>query len=175
MVRKIEVVPYDLAWPRLFEEEKHRLMEILPDALLVQVLHIGSTSVPGLAAKPVIDISLVVSDIDELDSYQEAMLTLGYESWGEYGLPGRRYYPKGGDERTHQIHAYQYDSLYELGRHVAFRDYLRVHPKTAEEYGQLKMRGALVHPTDIDGYCDYKDEFVKNVEKEALKWFWENK
>lgn len=175
MVRKIEVVPYDSTWPRLFEEEKRRLMKSLPETLLVQVLHIGSTSVPGLAAKPVIDISLVVSDIDELDSYQEAMLALGYESWGEYGLPGRRYYPKGGDERTHQIHAYQYDSLYELGRHVAFRDYLRMHPKAAEEYGQLKMRGALAHPTDIDGYCDYKDEFVKKVEKEALKWFWKNK
>lgn len=175
MVRKIEVVPYDSLWPKKFEEEKDRLMAVLPEQLVVQVLHIGSTSVPGLAAKPIIDISLVVGEISELDNYQDALASLGYESWGEYGLPGRRYFPKGGDTRTHQIHAYQYDNLSELGRHVAFRDYLRVHPEIAEEYARIKIYAAAAHPTDIDGYCDYKDEFVKNIEKEALKWLWQNK
>ncbi|WP_321383400.1 GrpB family protein [uncultured Enterococcus sp.] len=88
MVRKIEVVPYDSLWPKGFEEEKDRLMAVLPEELVVQVLHIGSTSVPGLAAKPIIDISLVVSEISELDNYQDALSSLDYESWGEYGLPG---------------------------------------------------------------------------------------
>ncbi|MBP1044741.1 GrpB family protein [Enterococcus sp. BWM-S5] len=175
MVRKIEVVPYDQSWPIKFEEEKASLIDALPKELVVNVLHIGSTSVPRLAAKPIIDIALVVRNIEALDSYQDEMLTLGYESWGEYGLPGRRYFPKGGDVRTHQIHAYQFDSLYELGRHVTFRDYLRVHPKVAEAYGRIKLQAAAAHPTDIDGYMDDKDEFVKKVEKEALLWLWKDK
>lgn len=173
MVRKIEVVSYDPKWPKQFEEEKNRLLESLPKELIVTILHIGSTAVPGLAAKPIIDIALIANDIEGLDNHQASMLALGYESWGEYGLPGRRYYPKGGDERTHQIHAYQYDSLYELGRHVAFRDYLREHPQAREEYAQVKRLAASANPTDIDGYCDDKDEFVKKIEKEALKWLWQ--
>ncbi|WP_086348086.1 GrpB family protein [Candidatus Enterococcus clewellii] len=175
MVRKIEVVSYDPMWPKQFEEERKQLLENFPKELVIEVLHIGSTSVPGLAAKPVIDMALVVSNIEALDEHQAKMLKLGYESWGEYGLARRRYYPKGGDKHTHHIHAYQYDSLYELGRHVAFRDYLRVHPEIAEEYGQVKFLAASANPEDIEGYCDAKDEFVKNVEKAALKWLWQNK
>ncbi|MBL1230479.1 GrpB family protein [Enterococcus sp. BWB1-3] len=175
MVRKIEVVPYNPFWPSQFLEEKKKITEVLPAALIINIIHIGSTSVPNLAAKPVIDISLIVDDINQLDQYINNMAELGYECWGEYGLPGRRYFQNGGDERTHQVHAYQYDNLKEIGRHVAFRDYLRTHPKVASEYGAIKMEAANQNPTDIDGYMAYKDEFVKKFEKEALKWIWKNK
>ncbi|MHC5218284.1 GrpB family protein [Enterococcus sp. LJL128] len=175
MSRKIEVVPYNPAWPHLFEEEKACLKQALPDELVVSVVHIGSTSVPGLAAKPIIDICLIVEDIAELDKYQEVMAEIGYESWGAYGLPGRRYFPKGGDQRSHHIHAYQFDNLSEIGRHIAFRDFLRNHREIASTYGEIKQTAAAAYPEDIESYGDYKDEFVKKVEKEALKWLWLNK
>lgn len=89
---------------------------------------------------------------------------------GEFGIPGRRYFRKGGHNRTHQIHAFQYNNMEEIERHMAFRDYLREHPEVCIKYGELKSQLAEQYPNDIDGYGDGKDDFVKSVEKEAIKW-----
>ena len=90
--------------------------------------------------------------------------------YGEYGIPNRRYFRKGGDERTHQIHVFEESNQREIERRLAVRDYLRCHKKVAEEYGQLKKELAERFPYDIDGYCDGKSEFVEKMEQDALAW-----
>ena len=97
----------------------------------------------------------------------------GYEAMGEFGLPGRRYFRKGGANRTHQLHAYQYDAVHAITRHVAYRDYMRAHAEARAAYGELKAALASRFPDDIGAYCDGKDEFVKEYERRALIWHWQ--
>lgn len=158
----------------MFRREAELFRELLGDELIT-VFHIGSTSVPGLPAKPIIDILPVVADIERLDGYADDFVKLGYEIWGEYGIKGRRYYPKGGDKRTHHVHAFQYDSVLDIERHLVFRDFLRVHESVRAEYAALKIGLARKFPEDNDGYCQGKDDFVKQMEREALLWHWSSR
>ncbi len=170
MMRQVVVTAYDPAWPVLFAAEGARLRGLLGD-LVVDVHHVGSTSVPGLAAKPVIDIMPIVRDIREVERYITGMAELGYAPRGEYGLPGRRYFAKDtAGVRSHHVHMYELDNL-EVTRHLAFRDYLRAHPAVARQYGDLKLELARAHPTAIDAYMDGKDGFIKAVEAEAVRWY----
>ena len=171
-MRKIEVVDYNPAWPDLFAAERNLLQQTL-DGVVVRIHHIGSTSVPGLAAKPIIDILMEVTDVEELDSYTNEMLLIGYEALGEYGIPGRRFFRKGGDNRTHHIHAFAAGD-YDVIRHIAFRDYLRENPEVAAEYAKLKKNVAAECNNDSEKYCDGKDEFVKFHESLALSKFQPN-
>ncbi len=170
-MRIIKVVDYNHNWSSLYQKEERSIRAILQEEW-VNSFHIGSTSVPGLKAKPIIDILLVVNDIHKLDSFSKQFQELGYEIKGEFGITGRRYFRKGGDHRTHQIHAFQYNNMEEIERHLAFRDYLREHPEICRQYGEIKSRLAEQYPNDIDGYCNGKDAFVKSVEKDAIKWHW---
>lgn len=104
-MRTIIVVPYDDKWPEMFEAESS-LIKTLLGGVAKSIHHIGSTSVPGLSAKPVIDILLEVSNINELDRYNSAMTRAGYIARGENGISGRRYFIKGGDQRSHHVHAF---------------------------------------------------------------------
>jgi len=167
----IKVVDYNQNWISDYQKEEHSIRSILQEEL-VKSFHIGSTSVSGLKAKPIIDILLVVNDIHKLDSFSKQFQEFGYEVMGEFGITGRRYFRKGGDHRTHQIHAFQYSKIEEIERHLAFRDYLREHPEVCRQYGELKSQLAKEYPNDIEGYGDGKDNFVKNVEKDAIKWYW---
>jgi GrpB-like predicted nucleotidyltransferase (UPF0157 family) len=151
--------------------EAKRIEKVMGDNL-VTLCHIGSTAVPGLWAKPVIDIMPVVNSLEVLDSQIEDLKGLGYEAMGEFGLARRRYFRKGGAERTHQLHAYQFDSAYAILRHLAFRDYLWAHEGECMMYGRLKKKLAAGFPTDIEAYCDGKDAFIKEREKKALAWYW---
>lgn len=165
------VSEYNPEWQELYNIEAEKISKILGGNLL-QIFHIGSTSVPYLKAKPIIDIMPVVADIAKVDLCNSDFESLGYEVMGEFGIAGRRYMRKGGNNRTHQIHTFQYDNLTDITRHLAFRDYLRKHPDIAKEYGELKSALALQHPTDIDSYGDGKGDFVKRTETSALKWYW---
>jgi len=165
-MRKIEVVPYDPAWPAAFEAERALLCDALGDAAIA-IHHIGSTSVPGLVAKPILDILVEAANIAALDARDDAVIALGYESKGEFGIPGRRYYRKGGADRTHHIHAFATDDP-GLARHLAFRDYLRAHPEIAREYADLKLRVAATCANDIERYMAGKNEFIKRVEAAAI-------
>lgn len=165
-LRTVEVVPYDPRWPLLFEDEAALLHHTLGD-VAVQVHHIGSTAVPGLAAKAIIDILLEVTSLEALDALNEAMRAIGYEARGELGIPRRRYFPKGDLDRTHQVHAFAAGDEHVI-RHLAFRDYLRAHPETAREYGELKLAVARECDHDIERYCDGKDAYVKALEARAL-------
>ncbi len=167
MPQHITVSEYDPSWPAQYEEERKRVAAVLKDNALA-IYHIGSTSVPGLAAKPILDILAAVRDLSQADAAAGEFARLGYEYLGEFGIPGRRYLRKGGDQRTHQIHLFQADDWHSLHRHLAFRDYMRSHPAQREEYAALKKELARRFPYDIDGYCDGKEEYVRNIEKLAL-------
>jgi len=170
--RKIKVVEYDKNWIKLFEKEAMLIKEVFKSEI-VEIYHIGSTSVPGLKAKPIIDIMPVVKDIEKVDGYNEEMKKIGYEPKGEYGIIGRRFFMKGGDDRSHHVHIFQYDNEKAIERHIAVRDYLKTHKKEAEEYAEIKSKAAEKYPQDINGYCEYKDKFVKELEKKSL--YWKNK
>ena len=167
MPQHIVVVDYDPLWPLLFRKEADAISRILGDNLVL-IHHIGSTSVPFLAAKPIIDIMPVVKDLSGVDAVSEEFVKLGYEYLGEFGIKGRRYLRKGGQEKTHQIHIFQMEDDTNILRHLAFRDYLRSHRDVAMEYAELKKDLAARFPYDIDGYCDGKDAFVKRIENLAL-------
>ncbi len=170
MSQHITVVDYNPLWAKKYEEESVLIKDILADNCIA-IYHIGSTSVPGLAAKPIIDIMAAVRSLEKVDCAAEAFLKIGYEYLGEFGIEGRRYLRKGGDERTHQIHIFQMNDWNNIGRHLAFRNYMRTHEKERMKYAKLKIELAQKFPYDIDGYCDGKESFVREIEKLALVQF----
>ncbi len=167
MAQHITVTDYQPQWPEKYREEEALLREILGENCLA-VYHIGSTSVPGLAAKPILDIMPVVKSLEAVDAAAKNLEAAGYEYLGEFGIRGRRYLRKGGEERTHQVHIFAWSDEENIRRHLAFRDYLRTHGKEREEYAALKRSLAQQFPYDIDGYCNGKDSFVKRLEQQAL-------
>lgn len=169
MTQHITVVSYDAGWPDMFKTEADEIKAIL-GSNCAEIYHIGSTAVPGLAAKPIIDIMPTVYDLNAVDTTAEAFEKIGYEYLGKFGIKGRRYLRKGGDERTHQIHIFQVSDRENIARHIAVRDFMRSHREVREQYAQLKFRLAAQYPYDIEGYCDGKDEFVKEMEEKALIW-----
>lgn len=168
-MRKIEVLDYSVTWPTLFVKEK-QLIEPIVEHLQASIHHIGSTSVPRLAAKPIIDILIEVDNLAAIDQLNETFLTIGYVARGENGIAERRYFEKGGEDRTHQIHTFLRGSENAI-RHLAFRDYLRQHPDVAKQYAQLKKNNAQACHNNIEIYCDLKNEFVQFHEQQAMKWY----
>ena len=132
MPQHVTVSDYDPAWPEAYARERKAITGILGDNCLA-IYHIGSTSVPGLPAKPIIDIMAAVRSLEQVDEAARDFAGIGYESCGEFGIPGRRYLRKGGDERTHQLHIFQAGDWNNIGRHLAFRDFMRSHEKEREE------------------------------------------
>ncbi|MHB1128303.1 MAG: GrpB family protein [Bacillota bacterium] len=170
---KVIVAEYNPQWQVMYEVEAKNIREILGEELIT-IYHIGSTSVPGLKAKPIIDIMPLVRDVGVVDGFNEEMIKLGYEPMGEFGIPGRRFFRKGVDHRTHHLHIFQLDSV-DIERHLAFCGYLREYPEDAKQYGELKQSLAERFPDDIEAYVAGKDGFVKNLEQKAVKWYRENR
>ncbi|OZQ73537.1 GrpB family protein [Paenibacillus odorifer] len=167
---KVTVTEFNEQWSLTFIEEAQKIKAIFADAL-VDIHHIGSTSVSGLKAKPIIDIMPVVRNIEAVDEFNQQMTALGYECMGEFGISGRRYFRKGGNSRTHHVHVFQMDNKIDIDRHLAVRDYLRSHPETVKQYGDLKDTLAKQFPEDIAAYIDGKEEFVVNLERTAYEWY----
>ena len=132
------LVPYTDTWVQRYALEREQICAALQEAILA-IEHVGSTAVPGLSAKPIIDILIEVSDLAAIDALNGDMETVGYEPKGEFGIPGRRYFQKGGDERTHHVHAFVSGDS-NVTRHIAFSDYLRANPAVSKEYADLKKR-----------------------------------
>jgi GrpB-like predicted nucleotidyltransferase (UPF0157 family) len=139
--------------------------------LAVRIHHIGSTAIPGIHAKPIIDILLEVDDIAPFDDRSSSIEQLGYEAMGEFGIPGRRYFRKDDPSgvRTHHLHAFQRSSA-EVVRHLAFRDYMIAHPKDARAYSALKRKLARQHPENMAAYMEGKDPFIKEHQAKAVEW-----
>lgn len=165
-MRKVIVTAYNPDWEGQFEKAAADIRKVIGKECIA-VHHIGSTSVFGLAAKPIIDLMPIVNAIETVDLLNEEMTGLGYTAKGENGLAGRRYFEKGGDNRTHHVHFYEAGNP-EVERHLAFRNYLRNHPQEAQEYALLKHRLAAQFPTDAHQYSEGKAAFVAAIEQRAL-------
>lgn len=167
---EIILVPHDPSWASAFEREANAIRAALP-GITIELHHIGSTAIPGIVAKPVIDILGVVESVEALDTHGHQLRPLGYEGLGEYGIAGRRYFRKDSSDgaRTHQIHAYGAGSA-EIQRHIDFRDYLRAFPEAAAEYAALKRSLATRSGADIERYADAKTDFVRAIERRAAEW-----
>ncbi|MGE1209756.1 GNAT family N-acetyltransferase [Bacillus pumilus] len=166
--RKVEVVEFKKEWHEEFHQEKQQLKQIIQKSW-IEGHHIGSTSVEGLAAKPIIDILIEVSHIKEIDRKRESFEHLGYQALGENGIKGRRFFQKGGLNRTHHVHVYERNHP-DVKRHLLFRDYLRAHPERAVAYASVKEQLANQYPEDIQSYMAGKNEIIKEIENEAYHW-----
>ncbi len=164
------LVPYNPEWPDLAKMHSTRLSVL--GSVLVIVHHIGSTSVPGLAAKPIIDLMPLVSSLSDLDRERSRIETLGYGWHGELWIPGRRYCTLSDESgnRIVQLHFFTANSPH-VTRHLAFRDYLRSHPEEMKDYEKEKQRARNLYPDDSHAYTDEKAAWVQTTETKALTWF----
>jgi GrpB-like predicted nucleotidyltransferase (UPF0157 family) len=167
----LEIVPYDPAWPSAFAAERDRIAAALDD-VAVRIDHHGSTAVPGLAAKPVLDIQVSVRRLEPLAAFAVPLAQLGYmhvphadDAWCPF------FHRPAAWPHTHHVHVVQFGGPEER-RTLAFRDYLRAHPEAAREYEQLKRRLASVHSAATfasrQAYADAKTEFVTRTTDRAL-------
>ncbi|MEX2214573.1 MAG: GrpB family protein [Phycisphaeraceae bacterium] len=164
----VRLAEYSPDWPRTFERERERILAACGDHLHA-IEHVGSTSVPGLIAKPVLDIMPALRTPQAGEAIIEPMTALGYEYRGAFGLPGRFFFVlRSGDDNVVHCHAWPREHP-QVRRHVAFRDYLRAHPEAAAEYAALKRKLAGQHETDREAYTDAKDEFIQRIDALALK------
>ncbi len=168
MARSVIIVAYDPGWTARFEAEAALLRSVI-GPIALQVHHIGSTAVPGLVAKPIIDILVEVSELKALDAQSPNLSRLGYDARGENGIAGRRYFTKGGDARTHHLHVYLRDSE-SVVRHLCVRDFLIAHPLAAAEYAVVKRACAAQFGNDPTAYAGAKDRFLQGFEQQALRW-----
>jgi len=164
--------PYDPIWPALAKQEATRLVDAIGDGLAA-VHHVGSTAICGIRAKPILDLLPVFDALTAMEHARYAIESLGYEWWGEYGLPGRRYCTlddTATGRRRAQLHCYV-DGSPEIERHLAFRDYLRARADVASAYDAEKARCRDVHPLDSHAYSVSKSEWICRVEAEALEFY----
>jgi GrpB-like predicted nucleotidyltransferase (UPF0157 family) len=167
----VELVPHDSAWAAAAEAEADALRIVLGSSLLL-VHHIGATAIAGIRAKPILDLIAVMASLPALDALRAEVEAMGYDWRGEFGLTGRRYCTRSDPEtgrRLVQLHFYAHGSP-QIVRHVAFRDYLRAHPRIASAYESEKIRCRDLHRGDSHAYADCKDGWIKRVEAEALAW-----
>jgi GrpB-like predicted nucleotidyltransferase (UPF0157 family) len=167
--RSYEVVNYEPDWPTWFEEEATSLREAL-GSIAERIEHVGSTSVPGLAAKPVIDIQVSVKSLNPREPVVSSLVAIGYRHSIDPIEPQHEFFSRGyhGDGyRMVHVHICELGSAWER-RHLAFRDELRRDAQASAEYGTLKRRLAQEHPQDILAYVDGKTEFIRSIEARAL-------
>jgi len=154
----IEVVDYDAAWPQRFEQLRATIWPAVSD-VAIAIEHVGSTAVPGLAAKPVIDLDIIVADSQSVRAVIASLATLGYMHRGDLGVTGREAFTTPDGAPRHNLYVCL-DGCVSLRNHLLIRDYLRVHRETADEYGDLKRRLARAFADDIDAYIAGKTAFL---------------
>jgi putative glutamine amidotransferase len=165
--REYGLVDYDPSWPTMFEEESARIRATLGD-VAVRIEHVGSTAVPALAAKPVIDIQVSVVEMTPRGRFVAPLVELGYEFVADPIDTEHEYFKREANGvRTYQIHVCPAGSAWER-RHLAFRDHLRANPQDAARYAELKRRLAADHPRDIMTYVEGKTPFIREIEERAL-------
>lgn len=165
MKKHVVVEPYNEEWKSDFIAIRDELDTVLKDIVL-RIEHIGSTSVEGLSAKPVIDVDVVIKDTTVLPDVISALQTIGYFHEGDLGIPGREAFKYEGKEhlRKHHLYVCSQDSE-ELKRHITFRDYLRSNPDAVEEYSKIKEEAANLYPWDIDKYIEHKSPVIEMIYK----------
>jgi GrpB-like predicted nucleotidyltransferase (UPF0157 family) len=174
---EVAVVPYDPCWPDMFEQERLHLQSCLPADLVKRIEHFGSTAVPGLAAKPIVDILVEVASLDETKQRIAPILEAqGYDyfwrpSWGDDAPPFYAWFIKRDKDgnRTHHIH--MVEAQFEHWDRLLFRDYLIEHPDVAQEYGNLKKKLSNAHYIDRVAYTQAKSDFITRVTEEAKRYY----
>jgi GrpB-like predicted nucleotidyltransferase (UPF0157 family) len=168
----VRLVPHDPRWAERANAEARRLVAIMGDSI-VRVHHIGSTAIPGIAARPILDLLTEVRDLAVFDQAARVLRRTGHEGWGELGIPGRRYLTRDDPAtgaRVAQVHGFVAGDA-SVTRHLAFRDYVRAHPAIARVYEAEKLRCARLHPEDSHAYTDAKAALIASIEHEALAWY----
>lgn len=166
--RVVKLVDHDPAWAECFKQEKKLLLAVCAGRVL-DIRHVGSTSIPGIPAKPVIDMIAAVRTLSDVETLARELNEIGYTHKGNGDVPGRRYFVKGPPEnRTHHLNCCEPNSPF-WRSHLAFRDYLASHPEAAAEYAGLKLRLAQQFPTDRLAYTNGKEEFVLSVTQRAMQ------
>ncbi|MGH8189084.1 MAG: GrpB family protein [Steroidobacteraceae bacterium] len=161
----VSVVDYDVAWPAAFTQLSGRIWKAVEDVAL-SIEHVGSTAVPGLAAKPVIDMDIVVRSTSATPTVIERLAALGYVHRGNLGIEGREAFERPPGSPAHHLYACVSGSV-ALRNHLHVRDWLRAHPHMAAEYGALKKELAARFRDDIDGYAAGKTAFLLEVSRAA--------
>lgn len=165
----IEVVPYNPEWKAEFNRLKEQLLSYVGD-LIISIEHVGSTSIEGLVAKPIIDLDLVMDSYDVLPQIIERLQQHGYEHQGNLGIEGREAFQRLQEDGFMKYHLYvcPKDGKGYL-EHIAFRDYLRSNTAARQAYAEVKQRLAEQHRYDIDAYCEGKTTFVSSILSKAMK------
>ena len=164
----VEIAAYSPDWPRAFEHESAAILEACRPGV-IEVHHVGSTSVPGLAAKPVLDMMPIAASPAAALEAVSRMAALGYRYREEHGIPGRYYFDKAADGRT-VAHVHMFPVGHPAIRtHLLFRDYLRMHPDAARDYERLKWGLASKHRDDREAYTDAKAEFIEGIIEVAMR------
>lgn len=157
----IIIEEYDPLWPEQFEAIRARIAPVL-GPLAAAIEHIGSTAVPGLPAKPIIDLDILLESRADLPAVLAKLRVLGYEHQGTLGIPGREAFRAPAHDAPHHLYVCLPGSE-EYARHIAFRDYLRAHPKDADDYCSLKRNLSGRFSIDRDAYTQAKTEFIEEI------------
>lgn len=165
-MRKITVQDYDPAWPGRFEQLRSHIWPTISD-IATTIEHVGSTSVAGLAAKPIIDMTIVIHAAPQMPQLIDRLATIGYPHRGDQGVPGREAFARPDGTPAHNLYACVHGNNLGLRNHLAIRDHLRCQPAAARSYGELKKDLARQFPNDIDAYVDGKTEFILKILAEA--------
>lgn len=166
---KIQITPYSTSWIKGFKNESQVLQTVFKEPVIIE--HIGSTSISGLAAKPIIDIMIGLTNFQTAGEHVSSINRLGYEYISKYEkeMPYRKFFIKmDNGKRTHHIHMVEIDSEF-WKRHLLFRDYLRNNEQARNEYAKLKQRLALCEWTDGDEYAAAKSDFIRRIENRARR------
>lgn len=165
--KRVEVVPYDPTWPVRFAEVREHLLGIL-SGQKVRIEHVGSTSVPDLAAKPVLDVDIALEKAEDFEEVKSLLEANGYYHMGDLGIIGREAFKYQDKPKLmrHNLYVLSADAD-ELRRHLTFRDWLRSHPEDREAYAQVKMAAAQHFPNDIDAYIDSKSDVILEIYKRS--------
>jgi GrpB-like predicted nucleotidyltransferase (UPF0157 family) len=167
--RQVELVAHNPEWSKLADQESKRILAGLSFPV-VDIYHIGSTSVPGIKAKPILDFVLEVVNLDDVIRNLTSFENLGYNSKGEFGIPGRQFFSRDtNSERTHHLHVFQKGHA-DIQRHLVFRDYLRANPDAAREYEKLKEELARQFPKASGSYTEAKSDFIDSMDEVARYW-----
>lgn len=167
--KPISIIAYDPEWANWFAAEKQQLLDVLrPQEVWIE--HIGSTAVPGLAAKPILDIAAALADRELIQSYLKKLRSLGYEEVPIDPRFERRLFSKGPyNEGTHHLHVTTYGTQ-TWAEPLLFRDYLRAHPELVTAYATVKREAAARYQNDLNGYHDHKSVFIAQLMEEARAW-----
>ena len=165
--KRVIVVPYDYKWNDEFQEIKSYLEKALENRILA-IEHVGSTSIEGLWAKPIIDIDIIIESYDKFQEVKACLGNLGYYYEGDLGIKYREAfgYIEQREVMTHHLYVCPQDSE-ELKRHIVFRNYLRTHKEDREKYSKIKLEAAIKYPTDIDSYIETKSPCITEIYKKC--------